>query len=514
MSASTTSPPPTPAPSYPHDKGRFKIILAYWAVLLVSLPVWWVLTTVERLPLPGAQVKEASSRALHIPIDVNVHVLDGLCDATTLAAKVQIGWDRSRRADEKDIWSALDVRIGALGSHRSDRSGATYRVVVRQGYDDDPVVIHTRSFEAYSRSGCDEGLVRKVVTSLQELLTPPTQSTELRVAQYAPRYRVAFTLLNEDAAYGGAVAGWEIEKAITDYLRPTLAELGALHNFTIESQVQFYAPLTTEPIEMQDGFALNQEQLTIFVNSAEWTLSSSVSNDPVLHFLLFVPSLERRPLYIQDAQGSISQFNSFLVPQWGGIAILNPTTEGTANLVLTSQDLKPIFYLFRKQLEGLLGVPALPATAAVELDTASSPQETLSGWQLDSLLRRRALENVRGSVQALASIVGLVDRIENMPVGQNVRNDVLSALEELAQTHNTTHPIQTLAHSARSLLLSSRAFFNPDMVGLLYFPAEHKYAVYTPLFAPIAVPLIVSVLRELKARRKAAVMTGGSRPKV
>jgi phosphatidylinositol glycan class S len=64
------------------------------------------------------------------------------------------------------------------------------------------------------------------------------------------------------------------------------------------------------------------------------------------------------------------------------------------------------------------------------------------------------------------------------------------------------------------LLLASRAFFNPDMVGLLYFPAEHKYAVYTPLFAPIAVPLVVSVLRELRARRKAAAMTGGVRPKV
>lgn len=112
---------------------------------------------------------------------------------------------------------------------------------------------------------------------------------------------------------------------------------------------------------------------------------------------------------------------------------MNPTTQGTANLVLTPQDLKPVFYLFRRQLEGLLGVPALPASAAVELDNNSSSKVTLSGWQLDSLLRRRALENVRGSVQALASIVGLVGQIENMPVGQNVRNDVLSALEELTQ---------------------------------------------------------------------------------
>lgn len=40
------------------------------------------------------------------------------------------------------------------------------------------------------------------------------------------------------------------------------------------------------------------------------------------------------------------------------------------------------------------------------------------------------------------------------------------------------------------------------MLALLYFPAEHKYAVYTPLFAPVAVPLIVTALREFKAWRE------------
>ncbi|KAG8747881.1 GPI transamidase component [Ceratobasidium sp. 414] len=312
------------------------------------------------------------------------------------------------------------------------------------------------------------------------------------------------------------------EPSLVDYLKPTLDELSALHNFTVESQVQFYAPLTAEAAPVQDGYALNQEQLKIFVNSAEWTLSSSVSNDPVLHFVLFVPSLQRRPLHIQDAYGAISQFNSFLVPQWGGIAILNPPTQGAANMVLTPQDLKPIFHLFRKQLEGLLGIPTLPATVAIESDRTNSPRRILTDWQLDTLLRRRTLENIRGSVQALTSIVGLVGQIENMPVGPTVRNDVLSALDELAQArihhcsipaHNTSQPVQALTHSARSWLLASKAFFNPGMVGLLYFPAEHKYAVYTPLFAPIAVPLVVSVLREIKARRKAATTMGVTKPK-
>ncbi|KAL5640745.1 hypothetical protein ACGC1H_001286 [Rhizoctonia solani] len=513
MFTSTTPQTSQLAASYPHDKGRFKIIIAYWAVLIAAVPVWWVLTTVERLPLPETQVKEVGSKYIRIPININVDVTDGLCDATTLATKLQIAWDKSHQSGPNDIWNALDVRMGALGSHRPDTSHAVYNITIRYGYDDDPAIMYDRSFEIFSRSGCDEQLVGKVSSSLRTLLTPPIHKTELRVAQYSPRYRLAFSLLNEDATYGGAISGWSIERAIEEYLQPTLDELNILHNFTIESQVQFYAPLTTEPVAAQDGYALDQEQLTIFVNSAEWTLSSSVSNDPVLHFVLFVPSLARRPLYLQDSQGKITQFNSFLVPQWGGIAILNPRSEGTANSVLAHDDLEPIFQIFRKQLEGLLGVPALPPPVGLRLDRAAAAKQALSGWQLDTLLRRRALENIQGSVQTLNSIVGLAGQIENMPIGSSVRDDVLSALQELSQTHNATDPTQTLTHSALSLQLASRAFFNPTMVGLLYFPAEHKYAVYTPLFAPIAVPLVVSVIRELKSRRKGAASTGRSRPK-
>ena len=40
------------------------------------------------------------------------------------------------------------------------------------------------------------------------------------------------------------------------------------------------------------------------------------------------------------------------------------------------------------------------------------------------------------------------------------------------------------------------------MLGTLYFPDEHLYAIYMPLFAPIAVPLFGSAFRELKAWRK------------
>lgn len=40
------------------------------------------------------------------------------------------------------------------------------------------------------------------------------------------------------------------------------------------------------------------------------------------------------------------------------------------------------------------------------------------------------------------------------------------------------------------------------MLALLYFPAEHKYAVYAPLFASAVIPLIAAALREIMAWKR------------
>jgi phosphatidylinositol glycan class S len=47
-----------------------------------------------------------------------------------------------------------------------------------------------------------------------------------------------------------------------------------------------------------------------------------------------------------------------------------------------------------------------------------------------------------------------------------------------------------------------RAFFEPSMVAMVYFPDEHKVAVYLPLLGPVAVPLIMSAIKEFKAFRQ------------
>lgn len=231
--------------------------------------------------------------------------------------------------------------------------------------------------------------------------------------------------------------------------------------------------------------------------------ASSSSNDPVLHFILFIPSAERRPLVIlTDDEGTVSPSSAFLVPQWGGIVIHNPTSISSSG-TLPDHDVSAVFAAFATQLQSLLGV----ATLARGVHAPKG----LSAWQLDGLTRWRTLENAQGSQDTLASIVKLVNQIANMPVGADVRDDVEDALAALQDMRDAA-PVslaQAFARSATALGLASRAFFNPGMLALLYFPAEHTYAVYTPLFASALIPLVVAALREFTAwkrdRREAAL---------
>ena len=155
---------------------------------------------------------------------------------------------------------------------------------------------------------------------------------------FSSRYRLAFTLLNEDTAEGSSPMSWDVRKAIdrtlattrskvrhnwspTDELSATLVQLSTLHNFTIESQVQLYAPLEFDPVKLEnEGYGLTPDQLSVFVNSAEWTLctcrfvyihllltsrlASSASNDPVLHFVIYVPSVKHRPMRLLNTEGN------------------------------------------------------------------------------------------------------------------------------------------------------------------------------------------------------------------
>lgn len=44
----------------------------------------------------------------------------------------------------------------------------------------------------------------------------------------------------------------------------------------------------------------------------------------------------------------------------------------------------------------------------------------------------------------------------------------------------------------KAFTASEKAFFDPSLLALLYFPDDQKYAIYIPLFLPIMIPIILS----------------------
>ncbi|KAH6917943.1 phosphatidylinositol-glycan biosynthesis class S protein-domain-containing protein [Coprinopsis sp. MPI-PUGE-AT-0042] len=487
------NPPPPPSSALPaalrdpstlffqHAGVRRLIILAYWIAIAVAVPIWWYTTSIERLPLPISQASQEIRRPLELRVDI--------CVQETIPEYTQLIQSALDRAKEARRLEGLQFNV-LLYLKCKDNVDIRDPYTIASGPSK---IISGRTIQYPLESTHS---AHELAETLIALVYPKSDS---RVVEYSSRYRLAFSLLNEDAATGTVVAGWDIKPALSRYISPILERVSQLHNVTVESQVQFHAPLAFKVRELENGDrGLSYEDLTVFVNSAEWTLSSSFSNDPVIHMILFIPSAEHGPLRILDADGTVSTSNAFILPQWGGIVIHNPSPGdiGVENK-LSPRGLHMTFTSFSSQLLSLLGVPPLPS--GIQRD--SKENTIFSDWQLDALLRRRTLETVSGTKETLGSFVKLVNRIENMPIGQSVSDDVHNALNSLNQVYDQASSSLSQAFSASSAAYdyASRAFFNPGMLALLYFPAEHKYAIYTPLFASAMLPLFVAALREFKA---------------
>ncbi|KAI7831453.1 phosphatidylinositol-glycan biosynthesis class S protein [Gamsiella multidivaricata] len=336
---------------------------------------------------------------------------------------------------------------------------------------------------------------------------------QLKAVKYAPGYQITFSLFSGDASNG--VREWKMQEAINAYLAPFLKSMSAVSKFTVESQVQHYASLTFKPEldTSRNEHYLAPDSLPNFINAAEWSLASTVSSLPSLNFLTYVPKPSESPLVIKSGPSAPrSSTNSFLIPRWGGITILNrDNSTSISPHVITVQELGPVMKVFLMQLRDLMGLADLSAArASFPITFHKTSNEAPTAWELDNLLRRRSAENLMDSLATLTSLARLVVDTPNMVVLDHIQKDVVDALEDISRSCQRLSEqayVEALAASRDALVKSETAFFDPTMVSMLYFPDEHKYAIYMPLFVPISVPLVMALLRELKKWKDAKKAT-------
>lgn len=306
-----------------------------------------------------------------------------------------------------------------------------------------------------------------------------------RSLKYAPTYHLTVSLFTPTAS----PSTWDIESALAEYLVPLLDSLSHTSNFTIDTQVQLYAAISPsvqapEQDTEQRLWTLREEDLSSFINAAEWPLSPSIGFGPTLNFIVYVPDPKNVPLVIKGSQAS-----SWLIPQWGGIYILNPSGASelsTTTPTLSKEEIQPALLTFSHQLLSFLGAPQSPPSLPLQLQT---------------LTRLHAASLLLSASSTMGSLARLTVALPSIAIPETVSTAVDKTLTHLRLTCNALKEGRfddALSTARVAEAEAEKGFFEKSMVGQVYFPDEHKIAVYLPLLGPVGVPMMMGALKELK----------------
>lgn len=326
-------------------------------------------------------------------------------------------------------------------------------------------------------------------SNLPPLVLDPEQQHQsekktTRAFKYASKYHLTFSLFTP----GASPSAWDIDEALAEYINPLIEQLSPISKFTIDTQVQLYAafsPSIAGPVfdASKNHWSLKYSDLTGFVNAAEWPLSPSIGSGPTINLVLYVPSPDKSPLVIEDNQGT-----SWTIPQWGGVQIHD--LAGKAVEKLTLNDLQPDMLAFADQIAALLGLPNSPPSLP---------------FRINSLTRERATSLIISASSTLGALSRLTLKLTSIAIPDSVAQSVDETLHRLDQACSDLRSgrFQDALVNARIAEEEvEQAFFEPSMVAQAYDPDEHKVAVYVPLLGPMAVPLIMSGLKELRKLRE------------
>lgn len=61
---------------YQKDSTRRSIVIAYWSIIILAVPLWWSTTSIERLSLPSHRVHQQAKNHLQLPVRICLQTVD------------------------------------------------------------------------------------------------------------------------------------------------------------------------------------------------------------------------------------------------------------------------------------------------------------------------------------------------------------------------------------------------------------------------------------------------------
>ncbi|XP_038231869.1 GPI transamidase component PIG-S [Dermochelys coriacea] len=543
------------------EKARGKrAALAFAAVALVlGLPLWWKTTETYRAALPYAGISALGSLRFQLTVPVSVVFAKGalpgaqqrrlpftdpkekeslLNSKTSVTSRYEMTYRSATVTEQAALALATVKEADAALLPLQDSLGALTVYVIPETSPLLPQGVGVyigKHRSAVMRCTQGPGDVLAAVSAwVQQIVQAMSFTTDSIVTALSDRvpmdqlgmdtrrpfksslgYEITFSLLNPDPKSHNV--HWDIEAAVNSYVQPFLDKLGSVANFSVDSQILYYAVLGVSPRfdKVSSSFILSALSLPHVINPVEARLGSSATSlYPVLNFLLYVPERVHSPLYIQDKDGAAVGTNAFHSPRWGGIMVYNidhPVPDKAPLPLRVDVDVVRVMEVFLAQLRLLFGISqvSLPEEFLLE----SPGNDGLTDWELDRLLWTRTVENIATVSTTLTSLAQLLDKIGNIVIKDDVASEVYhavtsaqTAMLELASGHLDS----AFQASKEAVTSSERAFFDPSLLHLLYFPDDQKFAIYIPLFLPMAVPILLSlvkILQEAKQSKKEPTKT-------
>lgn len=510
------------------EKYRTYASISFAVLLLgVGIPLWWYTTAVPRVPLPYSGIAALSHQETKIQTNIIVAAFSE--ERAKLLTEELINYFENSEiyslrvsykvvsrnfvstaftANELEkIASSFDINIGEL------------LLLEAPNLNEGILVGANRSI--YFASNTDVEKVTEVVSKwilrdislalTKNALTHPTEYSldeeNRRRFPISPAYDVLLTLVNPDPEK--LKVNWSLPTIADAYLQPFLDEISLVADFSIKSQWLYLLPLNVRPKEVYDSsvlgrhFAFSEDILPQLITPLEKKLASQVSLHPCINLVAYMVPCEEGPLHIYTRSGhrahTANNIEAFHSPRWGGVVIVNPPIDACISTnssmpVEVTPDESTIIGVFLAQLRLLLGIPDLnpiPGATAVPL-FGFKPRE----WELDTLLRIRAVEQLTSAKLTLQSLAQLLEEISNIVITETVGNRIKNALkfvEESAALLQNGNLKEGFLKSKEAFATAEAAFTDPSLLALLYFPDDQKYAVYIPLFLPVMIPVLLSL---------------------
>ncbi|MEE6509028.1 hypothetical protein FKM82_023899 [Ascaphus truei] len=597
------------------SRGKRAAVSIALVAAVLGLPLWWKTTETYRASLPYSEISQLDTLRLQLTVPIEVIFAKG-----TLTVEQQRTIPVS---DTKEKVSVLNTQTsfvrryeikyrrtsseedGALGLHTLQGADAALQQLNKEAQGSLAVYVipetsallpqgvsvyigkHRRALVQCSPypSLPTEDILRTLYEKLERIAQAMSFTEEAvtaalsnripigrfskddfansrRAFKSSPGYEITFSLLNPDPKSHDL--NWNIHSASDHYIQPFLDKLHPVANFSVDSQILYYAVLGVTPRfeRATSSYTLNAYNLPHVINPVEARLGSSAASlYPVLNFLLYVPEYSHSPLHIQDKDGSRVSSNAFHSPRWGGIMVYNvdyESPEEPSFPVKVDIDMVRVMEVFLTQLRPcmyyvmghkdkgaacyfkeywaygckllatddreaqcyiqhgrnsqlLLGITKVLVPDDYKLETPGN--EGLTDWELDRLLWSRAVENIATVTTTLTSLAQLLDQIGNIVINDNVASEVYHAVSsvQVALAELEAGRLESAFQASKQAITSSeKAFFDPSLIHLLYFPDDQKFAIYIPLFLPMAVPILLSLLKiakEYKSSKKEPIKT-------